>query len=154
MSTHQDVLAQVLPDLTGQPSWVYVVVSALVIAGTLGLAWIKRGSRTADPEDPAAGRPVDAQAVPSITAGGLDATQVIQVSLEHLARVAEREALESREARAETAALRRELVECGTELTAATRRAELAELELSRCQEHARVLGRQAFEKGAERDHG
>ena len=153
MSTRE--LAQGLPDLAGQPSWVYVVVIALTTAGSIGLALIKRGDRERKPEEPPAARPVDAQTVPSIPGTSHpDATLAIQGALEHLARVAEREASESKEARAETAELRRELVACGIELAAAMRRAEVAEADLSRARAHAELLGRQAFRKDGERDHG
>lgn len=159
--TSPEHIAQGLPDLTGQPSWVVVVVIALVTAGSVGLAWIKRGERPKT-EEPAAARPVDAQAVPSVSGTPpSDATQVIQSALEHLAAVAAREALESKEARAETtvsraetAELRRDLLTCGTELNKALRRAESAEAELTRCRAQAELLGRQAFQRGAERDHG
>lgn len=162
MSTLPDRLAQGLPDLTGQPGWVYIVVVGLTTLGTLGLAWIKRGDKARQSEDTTTPRPVDAQAVPSLPgATPPDATLVIQGALEHLARVAEREALESKEARAETsvsraetADLRRELLVCGTELTTALRRAEAAEAELARCRMQADVLSRQAFRKGPDHDHG
>jgi uncharacterized membrane protein len=155
VSTLPDRLAQGLPDLTGQPGWVYIVVVALTTFGTLGLAWIKRGERARAAEDPTTPRPVDAKAVPSLPgATPPDATLVIQGALEHLAHVAEREALESREARSETADLRRELLVCGTELTTALRRAEAAEAELVRCRVQAELLSRQAFRKGPDHDHG
>jgi hypothetical protein len=153
-------LTQGLPDLTGQPGWVYVVVVGLTTLGSAGLALIKRGEKTRTTENPAIERPATAQAVPSPSAASpANATLVIQGALEHLARVAEREALESKEARAETtvsraetAELRKDLLACGTALTAALRRAEAAEQELTRCRAQAELLGRQAYEKGRGRD--
>lgn len=131
-----------IPDLAGQPAWVVVVVSVLFVVGSVGTAWLRRGKPEAeeDPEGETA-RPVESGAVPSLTTGSGDhATLVIQKALDHLAS----EAQESREARAETATLRRELESVRAELLRRTADLEAAVGHLARCEARAELLAERA----------
>lgn len=140
-----------LPDLTGQPAWVVVVVVALFTAGTLGTAWLRRrDGGEPEPEDDATARPVESGAVPSLPSAPHDgATLAIQKALDHLAA----EAAESREARAETAALRRELEAMREELAQRTRQRDAAQELLVRCEARAELLTQQAQDRRGEQ-HG
>lgn len=135
-----------LPDLAGQPGWVVAVVTFLFTVGTLGAAWLRRRPDAAveDGED-ASARPVEPGAVPSLPPAPHDgATLAIQKALDHLAA----EAAESREARAETAVLRRELEAMRLELAQRTQERDAAQTLLTRCEARADLLAQQAERRG------
>lgn len=130
-----------VPDITGQPAWVVVILAVLAVASTLGVAWLtsrSRKSATADRAEQA-----------TLPESGQDATVVvIQSALDHLAKVAEREAVESTQAREKVEELRQALQDTKSDLVEALRRAEQAEALLTACREHARLLTIEAFRKG------
>ena|SRR5690349_697604 len=117
-----------LPDMSGQPPWVVLVVMVLFIAGWVGTRWVDRGrhrDRELDEDDDSA-RPLPGEGVPSGLAVPAEhhATGVIMRALELLHQEAE----ESREGREEAARWRdealqlRELLEtCESELDARRR---------------------------------
>jgi hypothetical protein len=112
-----------LPDLTGQPPWVVVVVTVLMVAGWVGARWLTRerdpdGELDADSDE---ARPLAAEGVASPAAVPVDhhATAVIMRALELLHHEAE----ESRDGREEADRwrelaedLRRQLNECRDQL--------------------------------------
>lgn len=95
-----------LPDLSGQPPWVVVVVSLLFVAGWVGTRWAARGrDRIVEAEEDAEeSRPLTTEGVASaLTAPEHHATAVIMRALELLHEEAE----ESRDGREEAAQWRR-----------------------------------------------
>lgn len=131
-----------MPDVTGQPTWVVVVLAALTLIGTVSVAWITARARKSATQDGGE------QA--TLSEGGQADTSVViaQAALEHLARIADREAAESDEARKETATLRATLERTLGQLFEAQRRAERAEADLIACRAHAELLSRQAMRRG------
>lgn len=141
-----------IPDLTGQPAWVVVVVAFLFVSGALGLAYLRARGKAAPEEDPPEVRPGGA---PQLEAAAPGPAGYIDRAIQHLAEVAEREAQESRDARAETREvraqaethrqeaddLRRQLVECRQEVLS-------ARAELARCEARAELLVQQAHRQG------
>lgn len=95
-----------LPDLTGQPPWVVVVVTLLFVAGWVGTRWVARGrDRIAEAEEDAEEpRPLPPEGVASaLTAPEHHATTVIMRALDLLREEAE----ESRDGREEAARWRK-----------------------------------------------
>lgn len=112
-----------LPDLNGQPPWVVVVVSLLMVAGWVGVRWITRGrDPSGEPEEEQSEtRPLPQEGVASGSAVPVDghATTVIMRALELL----HNEAKESRDGREDADRwreqadeLRRQLADCHDQL--------------------------------------
>lgn len=149
-------MLDLLPDLSGQPAWVVVVVMALFVAGTIGVKWVGRNARAvdADEEDQEADRP----AVPSAGNGhaalpGSDAqtTLVLTKALDLLAN----EAVESQGARAEADRLRSQLIACSEKLLACSAERDrvaqnlvTAQADLEQCNRECRKLALRALELG------
>jgi hypothetical protein len=119
-----------------------IVLAALTLAGTVAVALITARARKSGTQDG------DEQA--TLSEGGRPDTSVViaQAALDHLARVAEREAAESDEARKETATLRSKLERTLGQLYEAQQRAVRAESDLVACRAHAELLSRQAMRRG------
>lgn len=131
-----------VPDATTQPIWVVIVLAVIGLIGTLGVALLSsRAGKSTTQED-------GGQATLPEGAGADPTAAVLQSALEHLARVADREAAESEEARKETAVLRERLEAVASQLQVAHQRAERAEADLAACRAHADILSRQAFRRG------
>jgi Flp pilus assembly protein TadB len=130
-----------LPDLTGQPPWVIVVVVGLTALGTLGGAILQRGEkrrkrrrRAENDDDPA----IDHRhRVPSLPSGQAD---VLGVSVNAIIEHARRESEEAAEARAETRALQARYEQAIRELEEARRTAQRALADLGHCQAHVERL--------------
>jgi hypothetical protein len=131
-----------VPDVTGQPTWVVIVLAALTLIGTVSVATITARTRKSATQD--------GEAQATLSEGGKVDTSVVvlQAALDHLARVAEREAAESDEARKETATLRGQLERTMGQLHEAHRRADQAEAALATCRAHAELLSQQAMRRG------
>lgn len=132
-----------VPD-AAQPVWLVVVLAVLGLVGTLGVAYLaSRAAKSTPPE-------VGEQGTLS-TGGRADPTAaVLQSALDHLARVADRDAAESEDARRETAVLRQRLEAVASELQEVRARAQRAEADLAACRAHADLLSRQAFRRGSD----
>lgn len=134
-----------MPDVTGQPPWVVIVLASLTLISTVAVAIISSRSRKSATQDD------EGQATLTESGGGQDpSVMVLTAALDHLARVAEREAAESDEARRETATLRAQLEQTMGQLHEARRRADQAEASLEACREHARLLSQQALRRGTD----
>jgi Flp pilus assembly protein TadB len=127
-----------LPDLTGQPAWVIVVVVGLTALGTLASAVVQRGERRRkrqrskdNDDDPTVG---DRQRVPSLPSGD---AHVLGVSVQALVDTARHERREAEEARAETRDVRARYEQAMRELGEARRTAERALVDLAHCQDAA-----------------
>lgn len=118
-----------IPDLAGQPPWVVVVVVTLIVAGTLGLAWLRRTGRVPEEDPPAVG---GADTVTPLDASG-NPYAVAQRALDHLAEVARRADAESAEERS----YRRSLTDRVEELT---RELEAVTAQLAECERRAEAL--------------
>jgi hypothetical protein len=118
-----------LPDLTGQPPWVVVVVFGLFVLGVLGLAWLRRTGRTPEDDPPAI---EGADTVTPLDASG-NPYAVAQRALDHLAEVARRADAESAEERS----YRRSLADRVEELT---RELEAVTAQLAECERRAEAL--------------
>lgn len=137
-------MLDLLPDLSGQPAWVVVVVVALLVAGTIGAKWVGRNAR--DPEsdeDLEADRPELPSAQP-----GTDAhtTLVLTKALDLLAN----EASESQGARAEAERLRAELLACSEHRDRIARDLLKAQADLEQCNLECRKLAMKALERGGD----
>lgn len=146
-----------LPDLSGQPAWVVIVVFSLFTVGTLGIAWMRRGSRLlpggeGDAEELDGARPnaIDGVSSPSV-AHDVHAAQLVKQALDQLAA----EASESREARAETAFARREAEQARREaeqmrrdLNACIEERQRLSAALERCDAECARLARRALGRG------
>jgi len=144
------------PDLTGQPPWVVIIVTALVVFGGLGVAALSRraGQGDKDPQLPPSDRG-EPEALPSGTTN--PAIQVLERALQELAEVARREAAESVEARKDAEVLRTRLEECAQAARAADRALHAAESarqdairELAECRAYANVLAEQVRSMGSQ----
>ena len=158
------VLLDLLPDLSGQPPWVVIVVMVLAISGTLGLALIRRGRLGGDDEQGEeeldGARPPAVEGVPSSSVAvqsDMHTTMVIKQALDHLARVADREAQESEQARADTDRERREvrrlqdeLLRCDRDRERLTAEAFETRAQLERCNAECRMLARRALGQGGD----
>jgi uncharacterized protein (DUF3084 family) len=120
-----------VPDITGQPPWVVIILAALGLAGTIGVAWLASRNRKSATRDD------DGQAT---MAPSQDLLGMLQKAMDHLAATAERESAESDQAREEAASMRRELEQTKMELASALHRAQSAEAQLTACREHATAL--------------
>lgn len=125
-----------LPDLSGQPPWVIIVVVGFGALGTIGTALLQRSEKRAakkrkrnDKGDvPAIEQP---RSVPSAPNGQVD---VLNVSVAAIIEHARRESDEANEARKETRALRAKYDAARAELEEARRVATRALADLDRCQ--------------------
>jgi hypothetical protein len=131
-----------LPDLTGQPGWVIIVVVGLTALGTLGGAILQRGERRRKKrqrkDDNDDDRAVEHRhRVPSLPSGE---AHVLGVSVQALVDTARLERLEAEEARAETRALRARYEQAMRELEEARRTAERALVDLAHCETNAERL--------------
>lgn len=134
-------MIDLLPDLSGQPGWVVVVVVALLVAGTVGVRWVAARTGQADEEEDATEGDR-----PALPAGGSDAhtALVLTKALDLLAN----EAAESQGARAEADQLRDELLTCSTERDRLAQVATTAQAELEKCNRECRKLAMRALEMG------
>lgn len=131
-----------MPDVTGQPAWVVIVLALLTLTGTVAVAYITARSRKSATQ-------TEADQATLSEGGKVDTSVVVlQAALDHLARVAEREAAESDEARRETATLRAKLENTLGQLQEAHHRADQAEQALIACRAHAELLSQQAMRRG------
>jgi site-specific recombinase len=122
-----------------------IVLASLTLISTVAVAIISSRSRKSATQDD------EGQATLTESGTAQDpSVMVLTAALDHLARVAEREAAESDEARRETATLRAQLEQMMGQLHEARRRAEQAESALAVCREHARLLSQQALQRGAD----
>lgn len=119
-----------LPDLTGQPPWVVVVVFSLFVLGVLGLGWLRWKSGQPPEDQPAALESADT-VTPLDPSGNPYA--VAQRALDHLAEVARRADAESAEERS----YRRSLADRVEELT---RKLEEVTAQLADCERRAEAL--------------
>jgi hypothetical protein len=129
------------PDITGQPAWVVIVIMVLTVSASIGVAYLANRNRKQATDDKG-----EQDALPS----GVNSPTVLvmRAALDHLARVADREAGESEEARKEAAALRTRLEEQLHEMVNIQAKLTEALTALARCQAHAEILSEQAFRKG------
>jgi len=137
-------MLEFLPDMSGQPPWVVIVVAVLLVAGTVGSRLIGRGRGGTEAEGEAEG---DRPALPPgqhRAADDTSTTTVLTKALDLLAR----EAVESQEARDENNSLRRQLLECGSERDRIAARLTAMQAELEQCDERCRRLARRAMELG------
>lgn len=145
-------MLDLLPDLSGQPAWVVVVVVALLVAGTIGAKWVGRNARDAD-EDAEGDRPALPPALPEhVPHPGTDAhtTLVLTKALDLLAN----EANESQEARAEAERLRSELLACSEHRDRIARDLLKAQADLEQCNLECRKLAMRALERGGDSGEG
>ena len=134
-----------MPDLSGQPPWVIVVVVGLTALGTLGGAILQRGEkrrkrkrRQADNDDDPAIE--HRHRVPSLPSGQAD---VLGVSVNAIIEHARRESEEAAEARAENRALQARYEQAVRELEETRRTAQRALADLGHCQTQVRHLREQ-----------
>lgn len=130
-----------LPDLSGQPAWVIIVVVGLMAFGSVGGAIMQRGEKRRrkkrerdNDDDPAIEH---RHGVPSLPAGQPD---VLHASVTAIIEAARRESAEANEARAETRALRVRYEQAMAELEEARRVASRANADLGRCRAHVERL--------------
>lgn len=142
-------MLDLLPDLSGKPDWVVVVVVALLVVGSIGVKLAGRNVRDGDEEE-------DAEPDrPSLPAGqqhppahGSDAhtTLVLTKALDLLAN----EANESQGARADAERLRAELLACSAERDRIARDLSKAQADLEQCNRECRRLAMRALERGGD----
>lgn len=139
-----------LPDLSGQPAWVVVVVTLLLVAGTVGVKWIGRNAREGDEEgegDQEGDRPLSATPnQTAITGSDAHTTHVLTKALDLLAN----EAVESQGARAEADRLRTELLACSAERDRVAANLARTQAELEQCNLACRRLAMRALEQGGD----
>lgn len=136
-------MLDLLPDLSGQPAWVVVVVVALMVVGSVGMKWVSVRARAddGDEEDAEPARPASTSPVP--TPSDAQTTHVLTKALDLLAN----EAVESQGARAEVDRLRRELLECSAERDRVAHRLAEAQADLEQCDQRCRRLAMRALER-------
>jgi hypothetical protein len=140
-------MLDLLPDLSGQPAWVVIVVVALFVAGTVGVKWVGRnvragiGDEDAEADRPG-GPPLD-HAHPALSASDAHTTLAITKALDLLAN----EAVESQGARAEVERLRAELIACSAERDRVARNLAKAQADLEQCNRECRKLAMRALER-------
>lgn len=142
-------MLELLPDMSGQPWWVVVIVVFLLVAGSVGTRWVGARAGRPDGEDE-----VDAEgdrpALPSGQHAALDSdsqtTAVLTKALDLLAS----EAAESQDARAEVGRLREQLLTCSAERDRIARVAEKAQADLEQCNLECRRLAMRALERGGD----
>lgn len=129
-----------VPDITGQPAWVVIVIMFLTVSGALGVAFLTTRRKSANQEAAEQATLPSGETSPTVL--------VMHAALDHLARVADREAAESEEARKEAAALRTQLQEQLHEVVRLQRVVAETREALTRCEVRAEFLSQQAFRKG------
>lgn len=151
-------MIDLLPDLTGRPDWVVIVVLALLVAGTIGVKWIGRkaldGDGQGEEDEPGTERPAPLPSAHQASFGSdVQTTLVLTKALDLLAS----EAVESQGARAEADRLRAELVACSEARAKAEAECErvaldlrAAQADLERCNEECLQIARRALERGGE----
>lgn len=133
-----------VPDVTGQPAWVAVVLGVLGLMAVLGTAWLAAWARKSGTQEGAEQATLPASKGPDPTVSAL------QAAMDHLARVAERDAAESEEARKETESMRRKLDKALGQLHETRTTAEQIRRELDKCRAQTRFISRRALEDGGE----
>lgn len=143
-------MLDLLPDLSGQPPWVTLLVVLLFVTGTLGGAWIRRGTPNAELEERDDGaRPRgEAGQQPSLSGPDLHTAQVLKQALDLLAS----EASESSAARTENSELRAQLLACDAERNRLTRELGVAHSELAACTAECHRLARKALGQEGDED--
>lgn len=141
-------MLDLLPDLSGQPAWVVIVVVALLMVGTVGAKWAGRGARDGQEEDD---QEPDRSALPpaghghtAMSPSDAHTTAVLTKALDLLAN----EAAESQGARVEVDRLRAELVACSTERDRIARDFTKVQADLEQCNRECRRLAMRALERG------
>lgn len=138
-------MLDLIPDLTGRPDWVLIVVVLLLVAGTVGTRLIGRraGGADGDEEGQEEDRP---DALPQGQGGDAQTALVLTKALDLLAA----EAVESRETRVEFERMRTELLECSAERDRVAQVAAKAQADLERCNQECRRLALRAIERGGD----
>lgn len=142
-------MLELLPDMSGQPWWVVVIVVSLLVAGSIGTRWVgARAGRSGEQEEDAEG---DRPALPGgqHAAASSDTSQTTAVLTKALDLLAS-EAAESQDARAEVGRLRDELLRCSAERDRVARAAEKAQADLEQCNRECRRLAMRALERGGD----
>jgi hypothetical protein len=129
-----------VPDITGQPAWVVIVIMFLTVSATLGVAFLTTRRKSVNQEEGEQATLPSGETSPTVL--------VMHAALDHLARVADREAAESEEARKEAAALRTRLEEQLHEVVRLQSLITETREALTRCQARAEFLSEQAFRRG------
>lgn len=150
-----------LPDLSGQPWWVLVLVVVLFVAGSVGTTYIRHRSpggqqEAVEGENDDGARPEGgAPAHAALTGPDPHATLVIKQALDLLAS----EAVESNAARAEAGRLQQQLVDCNRQreeaedsLARSERETQRLRAELEACNAECRKLARKALGLEGDRD--
>ena len=143
-------MLELLPDMSGQPWWVVVIVVSLLVAGSIGTRWVgaRAGRSGEQEEDDAEGdrpaRPGGQHA--AVSSDTSQTTAVLTKALDLLAS----EAAESQDARAEVGRLRDELLRCSAEHDRVARAAEKAQADLEQCNRECRRLAMRALERGGD----
>lgn len=121
-----------MPDVTGQPWWVVVIVAVLGVLGGVGADLLRRRAKhvPTDEESP--------EALPSGEGG--EAYQAVKLAIQALAETAAREAAESTEERARATDLRHQLEECARALQLAEENNRETQRRLMQCEDNARAL--------------
>lgn len=132
-----------LPDLSGQPAWVVIVVVTLLVIGSVGSKWITRGGREIE-EGGEDGQEEDRPALHAPSPGSdAQTTLVLTKALDLLAN----EAVESRDSRAEAERLRDELLTCSRERDRVARQLADVQADLEKCNADCRALALRALER-------
>jgi hypothetical protein len=122
-----------LPDLSGQPAWVVVVVTLLLVAGTVGVKWIGRNAREGDEEgegDQEGDRPLSGTPNQAAIAGSdAHTTHVLTKALDLLAN---------------------ELLACSAERDRVAANLARTQAELEQCNLACRRLAMRALEQGGD----
>jgi hypothetical protein len=135
-----------LPDLSGQPAWVIIVVVGLTALGSLGGAILQRGEKRRKREhvDNDGDNAIEHRhRVPSLPSGE---THVLGMSVQALIDTARHERREAEEARSAERALRARYEQAMAELEEARRTAQRALADLDHCRAnvdrlHAKLNG-------------
>lgn len=137
-------MLDLLPDLSGQPGWVVVVVFGLLVIGTVGTKWVSRNARDDEQDDVETDRP----APPGLQSHSDDVHTALAITkaLDLLAN----EAVESQGARAEVDRLRTQLLECSAERERFARDLAKAQADLEQCNRECRRLAMRALERGGD----
>lgn len=144
-------MLDLLPDMSGQPGWVVIVVVALFVAGTIGVRWVSvragRSDEALEEGDQEGDRPAPhSPEHAAVAVSDAQTTLVLTKALDLLAN----EAVESQGARAEAEQLRRELLACSAERDRIARSLEKAHADLEQCNLECRRLAMRALERGGD----
>lgn len=122
-----------LPDLTGQPPWVVIVVVGLFAAGTLGSALLGKGAGKKKRRDRELDAAPDSSVarVPSASSGSVD---VLSTSVNAIIEAGRRADEEADAARAETREVRRKYDRAVTDLSEARRAHARTLADLTHCE--------------------